>query len=162
MENDFEILHAILPIVFTDKNNNNRPLLFQHQSEDPARNGLPITDLELMDFAIKILADLYTEQGLKVKSKNRIQNNEYPNLVLEVNGQQFFLAIKIARYPINPLQIPPDDYGALKDLAHEAGAIPLFAPLSFGCATNAKSCDDLANTIYGGVYYVAYRSAFRL
>jgi len=162
MENDFEILHAILPIVFTDKNNNNRPLLFQHQSEDPARNGLPITDLELMDFAIKILTDLYIQHGLKVKSKNRIENNEYPNLVLEGNGQQYFLAIKISRYPINPLQIPQDDYGALKDLARVTGAIPLFAPLSFGCATNAKSCDDLANTIYGGVYYVAYRSAFRL
>jgi hypothetical protein len=148
-----------LPIVFVNEITG-EPLLISHQTTDPSRQGKPITDQELMDFAVDLLAYLYTKQGMKIKSENRIATCEYPNLVLQNNnGTVFFIAIKIARFPANPLSLSKAGYDSLNELAQEAGAVPLFCPLSFGCATNATSFKDLANTIAGGKYFVAFRGA---
>ena len=148
-----------LPIVFVNEITG-EPLLISHQTTDPSRQSQPITDQELMDFALDLLVDLYTKQGMKIKSENRIATCEYPNLVLlNKNGTVFFIAIKVARFPMNPLSISKEGYDALNELAQDAGAVPLFCPLSFGCATNATSFKDLANTIVGGNYFVAFRGA---
>ena len=164
MRHNFEELHATLPMIFTDKKRNNEPLLFEHQCE-PSRKGKPISDQELMDFALDLLIDLYSKQGMKIKSKNRIQNCEYPNLVLQdKSGKTLFVAIKVDRFPINPISISDEDCDALIELAKEADpdALALLAPMSFGDATNAKTAKDLSNCTCGGSYFVAFRGLMEL
>jgi|GEM_PF-3016957 hypothetical protein len=143
-------------MVFVDQNG--LPQLIKH-SCDAARIGKPINDQELFDFALDLLVNLYTEQGLLVRDKNRIQNCEFPNLVLEnPKGKQFFIVVKVARYPINPLDISKEDCYGCKELAEATNGPPvtMLAALSFGCATNAKCVDDLSKAVAGGSYFISY------
>jgi ethanolamine utilization protein EutQ (cupin superfamily) len=137
-------------MVFVDSNG--FPELIKHSCE-ASRIGEPISDQELMDFAIDLLVNLYTKQGMLVCDKNRIQNCEFPNLVLKnQKGKQFFIVVKVERFPVSPLDISKDDCFGCKELAEATDGRPvtLLAAVSFGCATNAKSVQGLCNTIAGG------------
>jgi len=161
MTHDYDPFRRDLPIIFVSEITG-EPLLISHQC-DSLRRGKPITDQELMDFALDLLIDLYTRQGLKIKSTNRIANFEYPNLVLQnKKGTVFFIAIKAVRFPINPLSVSKEEFEPLVEFAQASGAVPLFGPLSFGCGSNAKSFHDLSKTVSGGDYFVAFRGLQRL
>ena len=162
MRNNFEILHATLPMVFINKNDGDAPQLFRHQCMS-SRLGLPITNGELMDFGLDLLDDLYSKKGMTItRKKNGLQNY----LVMEntKDGRIFYIVVKVDRYPMNPLNIDESGAEGVIELGKKNSAEVLFAPLSFSCFTNVTSVHDLADknkAIAGGDYSCAYRGLMK-
>lgn len=112
--------------------------------------GIPeYTDADLMvaeeaiDFAIEIVAVYGVEpEGYKIVEVNN-GLTAFPNLVLEKEGQLYFVTVDVAVAPNMP-KFNRDAKDKIIEIAKEHNAKVLYAPVSFGSADEERMAKGLA------------------
>lgn len=145
-----------LPMIFVDENG--QPKIIHHQC-DQARIGKPMTREERFAFGMELLLDYYRIQGNEIKDVNPIEDSEYPNIVM-VNPEDeiYYVVVRASVFPENPIDIEKGECEEVIALAKEFNAKPVFAGISFACATSYHgSMKNLSYLLCGAEFFVAYR-----
>ncbi len=140
------------PSLFVDKNG--EPTIHKH-SCTTNRIGKEMTSEEQHQFAVELLACLYTEAGMTMVNVNRNYHREFPNLVMESkSGKLYYVIIETACYPQKAESLYSRDFKDVKIYAKEHCAIPTFAGISF---MNFDSNAEKNKMICGDSYFVFFK-----
>jgi len=68
---------------------------------------------------------LLPKAGIAVEDINQIESEEFRNLVFVTkSGEKYYIVVRVATYPVNPMDISKEGNEAIKELANQFGAVP--------------------------------------
>jgi hypothetical protein len=134
------------------------PALIRHKC-NAIRQGQPITKEALQIFAVDQLSELFKKNEWVIESIKKAANPQAPNIIMSSpTGERYYVVIKTAMYPTEPLSIPKDDYADFLKICKQANAVPTFAGVSFACWSSYVSLpNEMGTGIYGGEYFISYK-----
>ena len=111
-----------------------------------------MTDAELYDFALDVVAGYESEHGAKLIDASP-QRQSYPSIICQIDGELSFILVEASVAPKNPV-LSENRKNILLNHARKFNAKCYYAPVCFGACDADRFNKSLA--LKGDAFYVNY------